>query len=322
MRSLQSFLQSPRDQRIDALKRVISILLQGMALHSFSYDGAEFELFQRAIRTLRDDIASVEDDDSVLIMAGSAIRTLQEHTEAAERTIAARQDELEAAIAMVSDSLLTVGHIGESLGVELKESERDVASAREPAEILAARGRLARCLEDIRVYVLRRNEASLLSPQAYLENELDPLTGLPDSRKAVDAISAAWGRRDEFKCAAFAVRRLDTINARYGFRAGDEVLRIMSDSLKAIFPDHRLLFRWRGPYILALVDKYSTESVVAPEMQRLVAARLQHMIALKDREVMLSISIAWKMIPLEAKSVEEMIHTLDELTTIRLRQEA
>ncbi len=307
--------------RAEALNRVISLLFQGIALYSFSFDTVEFEIFQRAMRKLREEIAAVDDEDSALILAGSAIRTLEEHSSASETAITARQDEMEAALALVSDSLLKVGHISEALALELKESERDVASARKPEDAATARARLSRCLEEIRISVLRRNEGALLCSQIYQDNEIDALTGLPDSRKAIDAISAAWDRRDHYNAAVFGVRRFDTINARYGFKAGDEVLRVMSSSLADVFQDH-LFFRWRGPYLLALIDKTSSESVVAPELKRLAAARLQHTIALKDREVMLTISIAWKLVPLEAKSIEDMIHQLDELTTIRLRQEA
>lgn len=319
MLSINPFLQPPRDRRVEALHRVISVLLQGMALHSFSYDSTEFEAFQRALRKLRDEIAQVDDDDSAVILAGSAVRTLEEHQAAAERATTSRQNELEAAMALISDCLLAVGRVSERLALELKESERDTAAARSPAEIAAARARLGNCLEEIRVAVLRRRKAALLASHRYLENELDPVTGLPDSRKAVDALAAAWDQRSDYHAVIFAVRRLETINARYGFQAGDEILRVASHHLAGIFEGSRLLFRWRGPHLLALVNKQTEEYRIAPELHRLTSTRLQHTLAVKDREVILSISIGWTLVALEAKGVEEMIDSLDSLSTTKLR---
>jgi GGDEF domain-containing protein len=322
MLSINPFLQTPRDHRIDSLNRVISVLLQGLALHSFSHDEAEFDVFQRALRKLREEISRVDDDDSALILAGSAIRILEEHRGAAERSVAARQNELEAAMALISDSLLQVGHVSEALTLELKESERDIAAARQPAELASARARLAKCLEEIRLRAMRRNDSALVSARTYSDNEIDAVTGLPDSRQAMDALTAAWDQREDFQAAVFAVRRLDMINARYGFRAGDEVLRVSSDHVAGLFGEHSLLFRWRGPFLFALIDKRSEASRVVQELQRLASTRLQHTLAVKDREVMLSISMVWTLVALDAKNIEEMVRTLDDLTTMQLRQAA
>ena len=321
MLSINPFLQTPRDRRIDSLNRIISVLLQGISLHSFCYDEVEFGRFQRSLRKLRVEVELVDDDDSAMILAGSAIRTLEEHSAALEKTIASRQNDLEAAMALLSDSLLTVSSVGETLALELKESERDIALARQPGDAVVARERLTRCLEDIRIRVLRRNDAAPLSSQTYAENEIDAVTGLPDSRKAVDAIVAAWDRRDEYLAAVFAVRRLDAINTRFGFQAGDEVLRAISDQLATVFARNHVLFRWRGPYLVALIDRKSAESRVTPELQRLASTRLQHTLAMKDREVLLSVSLVWALVPLQAKSIDDMVRSLDELTTIRLRHE-
>jgi hypothetical protein len=55
------------------LNRIISVLLQGLALHSFCHDEGEFGVFQQSLRKLRDQFAVADDDDSRLLLAGSAI---------------------------------------------------------------------------------------------------------------------------------------------------------------------------------------------------------------------------------------------------------
>ena len=321
MRSLNPFLQSPRDHRIECLNRIVSILLQGLALHSFCHDENEFEKFQASLRKLREQLTQADDDDSKLLLAGSAIRTLEEHSAAAANAVAARQNQMESAMALVSESLLKVAQIGEAQALELKESERDVASARKSSDMAAARERLATCLEDIRLRVLSRNETTPLPSQSWSDSEVDSVTGLPDSRKAVDAIVAAWSRREEYSVAVFAVRRLETINTRFGFETGDDILRVLTGHLTGLFAETRLLFRWRGPCLLGLIEKKLEPRIIA-ESQRLASTRLQHSITKKDREVILPISLVWTLVPLVAKNLEAMLHRLDELTTNRLREES
>jgi GGDEF domain-containing protein len=104
---------------------------------------------------------------------------------------------------------------------------------------------------------------------------------------------------------------------RFGFRAGDEILRHVGEHLSGFFAESRLLFRWRGPYLLGLIGK-KADPRISLELQRLASMRLQHSLTTRGRELTLPISMNWTLIPLEAKSVEGMIHNLDELTTRRL----
>ncbi len=319
MISINPFLSSPRERRAGTRTRTISTLLEGIARHSFAHDPNEAESFRRSLEDIGEEIAAADDDESASLLAAAAIRRLSERTEAAERDVASRRHELETVLALVSDCLISIGQVDGKLSVELREIERDIPASRDAAEAAAVRARLTRCLDGIRALVLRRNQEAMLSSQVHSKDEIDVLTGLPDSRKAAEAITAAWDRREDYSAAVFGVRRLDNINARYGFQAGDEMLQVMSTHVTEVFGAMCLLFRWRGPYLFALLDKHSTDFGIVPQLKRLDYTNLQRTLSVRDREVMLSISIASKLVPLEASSVEDMIRVLDEVTTTRLR---
>ena len=70
----QQTSQSPRDQRTESLNRVISMLLQGLALQNFCSDDEEFEAFQRKVRKLREEISKIDDEDTGLLVVGSSAR--------------------------------------------------------------------------------------------------------------------------------------------------------------------------------------------------------------------------------------------------------
>lgn len=321
MLSINTFLSSPKDSRIDALNRVISVLLQGMSLHSFCHDENEFAGFQRSLRRLREEIQSVHDEDTALILAGSAIRTLEEHSSSAMRAVAEKQKDMECALELVSQSLLTVSQASDADAAELRESARDLTAARTVTGLGAAQIRLSTCLERIRLHVQRANEALQMPPRAGASAETDPVTGLPDSRIAMDALAAAWTQRQHYFAALFGVQRLNTVSTRYGFQAGDEMLRVMTQHLGSYFENDHLLFRWRGPCLLALLDKKAGETRITADLQRLVSARLEHTISKNSRQITLPVSICWGMVPLDANGIEEMIQHLDDFSVNRLYQE-
>lgn len=321
MMSIHTFLHAPKDSRTDALNRVISILLQGMALHSFCHDEPEYANFQRSLRRLREEIQSVRDEDTALILAGSAIRTLEEHSNSAMVAVAAKQRDLEDALELVSQSLLTVSQCPEEDAAELKKSEKQLTSACTVAEVAAAQARLSACLERIRLHVQRAKEAAQMPSRAGTSAETDPVTGLPDSRIAMDAVAAVWSQRQHYCAALFGAQRLSTVSARYGFQAGDEMLRVMTQHLEGYFEHDHLLFRWRGPCLLALLDRRAGDARLTADLQRLVSVRLEHTISKNSRQITLPVSICWGMVPLEASGIEDMIQHLDDFSVNRLYQE-
>ncbi|HZL56011.1 MAG TPA: GGDEF domain-containing protein [Bryobacteraceae bacterium] len=322
MTTLSPFLKSPRaqtltreDRKTDSLNRVVSLLLQGISLHTFQFDPAVTETFQISIRKLRSQLELVDDEDSALLMAGAAIRLLEENNEAAEAHLHAKQNELEKVIALLSDALLEVSGASEEKMVQVKEIERDIAAARGIAAMAAGRARMASAAEAIR-------EAALSAAEGLnaASGEIDGVTGLPDSVHGSAAISEAWGHRSDYYVAIFAAERLDAINTRFGFEAGDQVLQALSQHVtqQAITGDQ--LFRWRGPCVMSLMRRRLPEAHVLAEMTRTGSSRLEHSISIRDRDAIVSVSTAWQLIPLSAmKSVDAVIGALDQFAATRAR---
>lgn len=305
-----------KDPRTEALNRVISMLLQGLALHSYCQNDEEFSAFQKRIRNLREEIARVDDEDTGLLVVGSAVRT--DRGESSDRELTPRQKDLEAAISMISESLLSVARTPDAQAVALRQSEHDVITARQPDEIVAAAVKLASCLEGIRTQILRRNDALLTPSQHYTPSDIDSVTGLPDARQALDALSAAWKHRKRYCAAVFGVRRLDAINARFGFQAGDDVLRIVTQHLAEYFARDYLLFRWRGPCVLCIMEKRMPMALIAAEVKRVASMRLQQAMTMKNRDAIVAISMSCALISLETDSVEDVIARLEDFITVQI----
>ncbi len=321
MTALSPFLKGSRkqaaaigDRKAEALNRVVSLLLQGISLHAFQFDPAATEAFQLSIRKLRTELELVDDEDSALLMAAAAIRLLEENNGAAEAHLQSRHNELEKVVALLSDALLDVSNSTEETMVEIKEIERDIARARGVGALATGRARMAAAIAGIRAASHTANEI-----EGAL-GETDGVTGLPDSSHGAAAIAEVWKHREDHYVGIFAAERLETINLRFGFQAGDQVLQTLSQHIAQQSVSGDQLFRWRGPCIVKLFRRRAPEAHVASEMTRAASSRLELALSIRDRDAIVSISTTWHLFPLhDARNFEQLIGRLNEFAATRAR---
>jgi diguanylate cyclase (GGDEF)-like protein len=307
---------TPAEQRVEALHRVVSILLQGVALHGFEYERQAFERFQLGIRKIRANFDELIDDDTAVLLSGAAIRLMEDHGRHSEHFLQTCRTETEAMMALLSDTLSHVTGAGPETIVGIKEAQRDFAHATQPEEMTAARCRLASCLETIRQCPRGKASAPELVPGKH-----DSATGLPDSGYAEAAFASVWSRRHEYYVAIFAFERLEAINLRFGFKVGDEVLSMLSQHVAQNIRAGDNLFRWRGPCLVVLIERQAHESLVASELSRIASVRLEHAIKIKDREVLVPVSMSWHLLPLGGTAtVDELVTDLNAFASNRARQ--
>jgi len=150
--------------------------------------------------------------------------------------------------------------------------------------------------------------------------ETDGVTGLPDSVHGAAAIAEVWKHRDDYYVGIFAAERLETINMRFGFQAGDQVLHALSHHIAQQSLAGDQLFRWRGPCIVVLVQRRLPEAHVKAEMTRAASSRLEHSISIKDRDAIVSVSTAWNLFKLSsARNLEQLIGRLNDFAATRAR---
>jgi len=115
MITLSPFLRT-REKQAEALNRVVSVLLQGIALHSYNFDAEQFVTFGNAVRKVRAEFEQIADETAALLAAGAAIRLMEQHGEAAELHWKARQQEMEAVVGMLTETLVEISGACAGLG--------------------------------------------------------------------------------------------------------------------------------------------------------------------------------------------------------------
>jgi GGDEF domain-containing protein len=302
-------MEDALELRVQALQRVVSVLLQGMALNAFNYDTAAYHAFGNALRGLRAGFEGAPDEASAMLVAGEAIRLLDEYNMAAGRYLMARQEEVGEVISLLSETVLDIAKAGPEVMVLVKEIERDISLATRLDTIGVARERLADCLEHLRANV----SGGLAGSQSTPEHGTDPVTGLPDANGAAEAISRIWGRRMEHYVAVITAERLDSVNLRFGSQAGDQTLRSLSRHIARQLGTGDCLFRGRGSSLILLMERHQPEALVASELARVSPGRIDSAIRFRDREVMIPVPVSWDLFALRTQSrVEDLLRRLNE----------
>jgi GGDEF domain-containing protein len=302
------------EKQAEALNRIVSVLLQRIALHSFNFDPDQFSSFDRAIRGIPAEFEHAPDEASAVLAAGAAIRLLEEHSRAAERHDHAFRQELQSVVALLSGTLLEVTGVSpemtERVKERVKEMERSIAPGGRTETIAAARISLASCLSEIRAEFLAAQE--FRQSPSWPDPETDQITGLPNSTWGARAINSVWNRRHQYYVAVFALQRLETINLRFGFQAGDQMLLLMSQHFaRQLTPGDRL-FRWRGPCLAMLMQRAVPEAMVNAELNRIAGTRLETAITVRDREVIAPLSVSWSLFSLNTLgSAEDLIRGMN-----------
>jgi GGDEF domain-containing protein len=304
------------EKQAEALNRIVSVLLQGIGMHAFNYDPAAFAGFENSMRKLRTEFERASDETGALLVAATAIRLLEEHNEGAVRHLAARQNEFETVIGMLSETAIEVARAAPEVAVRVKEIERDLACSTNIQRMASARATLTTCMQDLRAEAM----ADPLHPTLSSSDQIDPVTGLPDARFAASAFGKVWSRRMEYYAAVFSLERLESVNMRFGLQAGDQMLSILGQHITQHLTPGDQLFRWRGPCLVMLMQRRAAEPLVATELGRISPARLESAIAVREREVMVPVSASWDLLPLHSFSTpDQLTRRLNEFATSRLR---
>lgn len=129
-----------------------------------------------------------------------------------------------------------------------------------------------------------------------LPNSVDEITGLPGLKKAEERIKELVRAGKGCYAFVFFLERMDTINKRFGFAIGDEILKSFSQATQQRLTSSDQLFRWRGPCFLGLLDRASGFDAVRSDVNKLASARMEHTVENNGRSILLSLSRAWTLI--------------------------
>jgi GGDEF domain-containing protein len=295
---------------LEQADQALLMLLQAIGLHVVAAEPADLECFQLAIQETVKQLR--ESPKNRLPAVGTAIALLQQYslqTAEALREKVKQRDQLVAQVARclveLTNSQGTAGArmtalcqtLEQSAGSDARQLQatfdtclaalrKEVQTQRAAAEALA--NELRSGLVEVGATVVHLNAAEAM----------DSVTDLPGVSAAVQALAASTGNIKEHYIAAFVPNRIRRVNERFGMNAGNQVLVALRDRLLENLSGGDLLFRWRGPCIICLMRRKTSEVEVGHEVVRLANFRAERIFEVGNRLVLVPVSCSWKVMPL------------------------
>lgn len=329
--SIKKFMNAGGDDRESALVRTAALLLEGIAVHAVECDSTELSNFQISVRKLRHEVEAMAPPSEILVSTGATIKVMETYNRGIERFIRVRGKQYEEMLAMLSQALIEISHAGESSVQNLLKIEKDLQAVTQIDDLRELKLKLSASLKTLSKEIqvqeqdskqfTRSLERKVRQVQAYSldeEPETDPVTGLSGHLAAARAISDAIDSGKPSCVAVFCVERLPLINSQFGVATGDQVLRLFSDHLAQQLSPTDNLFRWRGPVLLAVVNRKGGVQELGAELKRNAPTRLQHNISVGARTVLISISSSWSLLRTsDFKSAEDLLLKVDAFAAIQ-----
>src|SRR4051794_3554936 len=137
-------------KQVDALYRIISVLMQGIAIHGLQYDETAFHAFQDAVWKMRAGFEQAADEDGALLVAGAVIRLMEEHNERGQAHLLARRNEVSELLTVTLETLLEVTHANPQTKGHVRGIAQEISRASTPGAIEAVTPRLRLSLAEMR----------------------------------------------------------------------------------------------------------------------------------------------------------------------------
>jgi GGDEF domain-containing protein len=309
-------------------RRVISLLLQGISLHAVEGDKADYDRFRDDLDRIQSAVTKNSSGQELLVAAGAANQALADYGQRTTRFIRQQGSVLHNMISMLTQTMLSIGAGSENSAEHLRAIEKELAHAVMIEDVQTLKLRLADCLKNLREEVARQKtqaQAQARQIERHLEHarecaldppdvdgEIDPATGLRTRSAAKSAFHAALQTPGRKYVVTAVVNGIHSVNRRFGYAVGDRLLKTVSDHFGGTLFKTDRLFRWRGPALVALLEREEPVDVVQTEIRRISAKRIEGALEVGEG-VLLPVSASWLVLPLNtsagdmAKSIENFI---------------
>jgi hypothetical protein len=319
----------PEDSPVDALLRAVQLLLEALRLHAVEGDQYEFEKFQADLRQLRDDLGDSPSSAKILVTTGAAIKAFEEYQRRTSRFLKQQGMEYQGMMGMLTAALARISKGSEETVVRLQTLEKQIERTAAIEDIRVLKSKLGDCLDSLREESRLHREDADQTVRA-IRQEMDqsrerlggPAVAQPEESAesferaaAIEAISRSVSENGRAYAAAFMIQRVALNTKRFGEGAGDCMIRAFQNHLNEKIPGKHPQYRWSEAGIVLVLDREGTPESVNSEVRRATSGRLEALLQIGARSVLLPIAVTSAIVPVdEHMSPAEIARQLDALT--------
>jgi GGDEF domain-containing protein len=326
--SIRKYLTDCGTESTNPYLQVCTMLLKGIARTALAWDRVEYAEFCATLEGLASTLETSQEADELLAVASGVKDALENYNRGAQNVHAAQTVELRCMIEMLSQTLVALAQAGTQSIQRLQSIRSQVETARQLDDIRLLRARLgdtlkaisdeARMQRELSTEMLRHaQEAASVALGHRADPDTDRVSGLPSPEKAEAEIAAKAGPGSPYFAVVFVVERVNTLNLNYGYSAGDQLLHAFGQHLKDNLARNNNIFRWRGPAIMAMLQRSCAIDKVKEEVTHFAARRPEHVMQIGGRTVKLPMTCSWSIVELAkcelaGKACQEIDHFVAE----------
>ena len=310
MLKIKDFLSASEEEQ--ALRKVVSVLLEKIGTVAVRGDPAEHLAFRNEMNELRDRAANEASPERLFVTAGEAVQAMENYNLRIAGLFRRQAGELSAVVAMIAETAAAIGGENAQPVQHLHEIARKFEQAGTFEDFRALKSQLGDSLQSFRDEMARQkaeSDMTVRSLQREIQrrpatgggvssDELDPVTGLFRQGAGLQAMRAATESGKHLYVVAMVVKGIQSVNARFGFEVGDRMLRTFKVKMERHLLHADRMFRWDGPAIVVLMDRVEPISQVRAQIRRMLDSPIDESFDVDGRSVLIPIAAEWLAFPL------------------------
>jgi GGDEF domain-containing protein len=288
-------------------RRVVSMLLDGVAANAVNVDAQAFEGFRQRLAALRQAMASETTVESLMSNAAAAVQAFGEYARETNGLLDKQTEEMHNTIASLSRGPADAAGNG---GVAAAEQGASSPGARLHEASGGAQQGVARQKGEPDQLAQAPSPDTARKQELARSVELDPVTELPCEAAARAHFLTAVNSGELRHVVVFVLGSAQRINLRFGRATGDEVVRELKRYVAAQLQAGDRMFRWPGPAVVALLSTTEPFDRIRTRMKRFLEKPIERDFDVNGRSVLIPLSIAWSVFPLSVPlaAVNRQIH--------------
>ena len=334
MISLKRFLEPRRRETqaandvTEASMQMCRLLLDAISIHVVRGREADFKAFGRTMKQLLRRMDEPPSAFNLLEISSGASEALETYVQQTSDYFREQTEQMQSMVAMLTDTLADIsGQTDNSIArLQLIEQQIERASGLEDMRMLSAS--LESCLSAVREAAAQQKKGSAATVKRLQENINVAQTRI-DSRPAVvrKPVEIELAPEPEVEeeppevspipyVAAFKLQRADHITARFGVSARNQMLSLVSQTLKTLLGPGDRLLRWKGTSFVMFLNSAANINEVRVLLTNAVARTGQHYIEVGKKTALISVGVDWIVFPQsQCTSLDAVFTEVDSFLT-------
>jgi GGDEF domain-containing protein len=324
--SLGTFLRAHACDEDASYVRALSLLVQGIELHTLEHNQEDYECFQAELSGVQRGLFPKISIPWMFVLVGRAIKSLEEYSRRTAGRLRAQFTELQSITSAFSNAITTMVSASEASLARLRAIQSQLSAAERMDDLRLLKKHLCDCLNDMAADLEehRNNSGCGRARRAQGAQEFedsidraqrrvasDPVTGLRARAEGEAALSKIADSGIPAMAVVLTLKRLKQLNSRFGHGVGDSLLAKLSTYLQSGASLAEGPYRWSGPALMAIITRNVSFDRIRHEMGGLVADMPEYQIAIGERMVTILASVGWEVLPVTG-AVDKLMRELDE----------